>query len=235
MSEQKFEVDLTKVFPATVTRTVKDGQILCPTCSGVGLVLEMQGGCEFIVRCGQCHGDTVLTKCQHCEEYFNGGYGHRCEKSQEAHSIELALESERREQEKWDKAEKITLDEAYKRYELVEVGQGTYLPVDEVIDEIIDVGWEPGDPIPRVWGTTKTSLSVDTDDALRNRLDDLHEDAEVGKKDMADLETFLQEWCNRESVIRDTTTYWPDEKVAIVITEQEVQSVHRPELQVYLA
>lgn len=226
MSEQKFEVDLTKVFPATVTRTVKDGQILCPTCSGVGLVLETQGERKFIVGCRQCHGETVLTKCQHCEEYFNGRYGHRCEKSREASSIELVLESERREQEKWDKAEKITYEEARKRYEQVVVGWDTYLPVEDVLDNIAE-GWhESGErAIPRVWGTATTSLSVDTDDALRNRLDDLHEDAEVGKKDMEDLESFLTEWCNRESVIRDTTTYWPDEKVAIVITEQEVQAV----------
>lgn len=227
MSETKIEIDLTKVLPTKVTRTLKEDQILCPTCQGVGLIRQSDERGEYIVGCPKCHARTYMVKCRHCGEAESGYSSHSCDGTRQ----QRALETERREQEKWDKAEKISYAEACKRYEQVVVGWDTYLPVGDVLDHIAD-GWiESGErDIPRVWGTYEKSLLFDARDVIANSLDDSYEDACVSEQDESELKEFLDEWCKRASVVNSTMTYYTDEKVAIVVTEQDVLDDY-PELQ----
>lgn len=220
MSDNKIEIDLTHFLPTKVTRTLREGQVLCPICKGVGLIKRTEADGDFIVVCAKCYGRTYVTKCPHCGELDLKNL-HSCDGARR----ERAIEAERKEQEKWDKAEKITYTEACKRYEQVVVDWDTYLPIEEVLGNIAD-GWiEKGErTIPRVWGTYTRSLSLDTSDILERELEDLHEDAEVRQRDKADLKAFLDEWCKRPSVVNSTMTYFLDERVAIVVTEDDVLS-----------
>lgn len=226
MSDTKIEIDLTHLLPTKVTRTLRDGQALCPTCKGVGLVRNSEADGEFILVCAKCHGRAYVTKCPHCGELDLENH-HSCDGARR----ERAIETERREQEKWNNAEKITYAEACKRYEQVVIDWDTYLPIEDVFDNIAN-GWigEGERTIPRVWGTTARSLSLDTSAILEHELENLHEDAEVRQQDEAELRAFLDEWCKRPSVVNSTMTYFLDEKVAIVVTEDDVLSTH-PEFQ----
>ena len=216
--DTKFEIDLTEVLPTKVTRTLKSDQVLCPTCKGAGLILRTDAKGDYITTCNTCHGRTYLEKCPHCSEVEQGFMHHRCEGTER----ERALKIERGEQEKWDKAEKISYAEACKRYEQVVIGFDTYVLVDGVLDQIADEWFETDRTIPRVWGTQSTSLVIDVDDILEGQIGELHEDAGISKEDYVDLKTFLEAWCNRPSVYSSTLTYYPDESIAIVITEDEL-------------
>lgn len=214
----KIEIDLTGVLPTKVTRTLDEGQELCPTCSGVGLVRKSDERGDYITICTYCYGRTYVNKCLYCGEVERGLSAHRCD----GLSAKRKEEFERREQDKWDNAEKISYAEACKRYEQVVVGLDTFLPIEDVLDQIASDWQEGGDiHIPRVWGTYSRSFVIEADDVLGG-LEDLHDNAEVCDQDYKDLNNFLQTWCKRSSVVNGTKTYYPDERVAIVVTEKDI-------------
>lgn len=216
------KVTYANLLPLSVDRKLGEGEEVCDKCSGTALVTKKKPEGTFLVGCRECNGRGVLKHCEHCGELKrNSLYDrHDCESMR----LKRDLEVERKEQEKWDVAKKISLADACKVYDLVVVGWDTYMSPDDVIDHILD-NRDEDNPIPRVWGTATTTISVDYERVLEDATEELHEEAygNIGKTDRDDLKEFLHGWAGRETVRNATLTYFPDEKVGIEITEADLE------------
>ncbi|MFX4303027.1 hypothetical protein ACOJUR_12345 [Alicyclobacillus tolerans] len=220
MAEKNVELDLSQILPKKIIVRLKENQFLCETCQGLSLILSKnstQG--DGFNTCHLCAGRGYFEKCNFCGELKDWRTFHNCQGVQE----NLKNNRNQKTEEKWDKAKKITYAEACKSLEMVNIDD-EFLPVSETLDFIALLWAHRGEKvIPKVWGVKKVSISLCAEDIIELELEDLCEDVFVQPKDIEDLQAFLDEWCNRPSVRDSTTCYFRDEKLGIVITEEEVE------------
>lgn len=225
METTKIEIDVTQFLPKTITRTFTEGQIVCPTCHGVGVMYGTDALGGHIAVCSDCHGKTYVEKCLHCGDIQRGYELHHC-LVLEAHALENIKQSRR---VMLDDAKKISYSEARQRFEMVAVETDAdydFVPVDDLVDHLKKMRVNGNSlTVPEIWGTFSRSLTLDYNTMIEDGVFCLHEDAYVSDEDMGDLRDCLDTWCDRPSVVHTTNSFFRDSTIAIVLTEEEMLSI----------
>lgn len=208
IKDKKIELHILK-------ETLEENEFYCPTCSGIGRVLK-DG--KWLEQCPDCYNGVRRT-CSRCGKELKRGYSW-CDDS----ACREIRESET-EAKLFEKAIKIKPDDEiaknmkmfYSRY-YSHCNEGYFSDWDEFFDYWYDNHTDDDQKPKYVWGTSVTSLVIDTDSVLSNACEELWEGAYDSLSGIKDLEDFHKSWCDKQS---GTETYWEDHKYAIEIPWEE--------------
>ena len=232
--EEKVEIN----FQKSLIKHLSENEVICTDWGGSGLRIDERpfgikgfnhlNGQMFpfkkqtIVSCQSCY-NGVRKLCTYCQQPLPRHTNQcSCEKAE----WERKEEGLKKEIEKFESAEKITLDEALKKYVFLFVDNwDKYFETDnfeceenDYLDELND-GLEEEDKVKieelRIFVTKETRLTFDAGSILEDNTEDLHEEAyeRIGNDKIAELQEMLDRWA--ETVKDNTTTYYPDYKIAI--------------------
>lgn len=233
LREEIVEVD----FQAKLIKNLGENEIICTDCKGTGLKLndnpfgirdfKHPNGRMFpfkkqtISFCQSCY-NGVQKLCTYCNETLPR-HTAQCDCDQaKAERAKISLEKE---MERFNKASKITLEEALSNYDFLYIDNfDKYIETDDFNTELDDILYdlkEDDDEFEfkredlRIYVTKQTSLIFDAGSVVENNMDDLHEEAydRIGNKKMEELQELLEKWA--ESVKNDTLTYYADYKIAV--------------------
>jgi hypothetical protein len=212
-------VEIISKLPTVFTRTLNDGQGLCPECGGIQLVSDG----KVIRSCNTCLGKNgVLSRCQYCGELLV--YNHRCQGMKDAER----LDRYNREMAKWAKVPKITFEEAIERFEMVfvDLGDGYYVETDMLMEWLDDRESDDEDfdrSALQVYGTYKTQIAFDAGNIIESACDDLHEEAmdRIPGDAVNELQTILDNWAKKYG--GGTVTYNMDGAVGIILQPMEAR------------
>lgn len=203
---------------------ILEGQQLCKTCGGVGLVIREYpfyvGGerlkdmielhRRWVGPCPDCYAG-VQHVCKHCGKGYRQELQHNCDGAR----AERDAEHDRKIREKAEKATKFTVEEAIAAGVpfLFSEGLDRYLSW----DELGDLEPEEQCQLGIVWACEQTQIGLNAHDILETACDDLHEDAVEYIPDAAkkELQDFLSAWVDKYG--RHTITYYPDYTRVVVI------------------
>lgn len=225
-------VDVKLTMPKRLRKDLQENEIVCPWCKGLGIQKREQNyglrsdpphsgfphRYEYFIPCNMCYNGIVKT-CKYCgQPSWDKNKIHAesvcgCEGAQKDRDAERT----KRETEQWDKAKKITIDEAIKTQTFLFVdGFDEYVEPDELEDWICDQEDLDVSTL-RVYGTTKTSISFNADNIVEEALCDLHEDANdnISGSDVKELQNLLDDWAEEHK--SGTDTYYPDWEVGILL------------------
>jgi len=220
-------------FNLKLKKDLQEHEVICSHCGGTGLqvddnpfgIKEENSKVHFpykqqtIVSCRHCY-NGVQSKCLYCNKILDRGTSQcNCEEA----SQERINKRNNKDLETWNKAKKISLQEAIiNRFGMVYVdNHDKYFSVDEFKDWLADNEDNEGKPIDRnslrIYSTYTMDLSIDASDIIENACSDLHEDAmdNISNKDEKELQTLLDKWCEDNKA--GTTTYYADYKIGVML------------------
>lgn len=232
----KVLIDVAVNLPKQLEKDLQENERICTTCKGMGIVIrDNEYGLknkekpwlidypykkQSLWPCPDCY-NGVQRICKYCGQpgtrmYVNAESHCVCEEA----SAERSRIAAQKEQERWEKAEKITLEEAAKRFDILYIdGPDEYVGPADIEERLRELQEEDPDiPLPYVWGTTKTRLQFPSaDDLISDACEELFEEAKynIGNGEIKSLQEFLNNW--EETVKEATTTYYPDYTVAVLI------------------
>ena len=214
-------------FNLKLQKDLQEHEVICSHCGGTGLQVddnpfglkEENSKIHFpykqqtIRGCNHCY-NGVQSKCLHCEKILTRGTS-RCDCKQS--NLERIQERYDKDLETWNKAKKISFEEASEKYEMLYIdSHDEYINVEDFKEWIHDKGYEEDEVHSlRIYGTQSIDLSMDASNILEDTCSDLHEDAmdNISDEDQKELQVLLDKWC--ENNRQGTTTYYADFSVAI--------------------
>lgn len=212
----KRQVEIISKLPSVFTRTLEEGQELCPKCGGVQLIAVG----NYINQCPYCIGTKgVLDRCQYCGELKK--YNHSCEGKRNAEKFQRQI----KQREAWDKTNKITYEEAVQKYAMLFVDNYDEYVFAEDLPEWLENKEFDDEDFDResllIYGTTTEQIKLDSHSIIENVCDDLHEDAMDYIPDEAfkELDLFLADWVEKYG--ERTITYYQDRTVGVIVPERE--------------
>ena len=219
-------------FNLKLQKDLQEHEIICTHCKGTGLqvdnnpfgIKEEDSRIHFpykqqtIVGCRHCY-NGVQSKCPHCDKILNRGTSQcNCKQS----NLERIQERYEKDLETWNKAKKITHEQAIKDFIMIYIDNyDKYLMVEELEEWIEDKESEADKSIGReelrIYGTQSIDLSMDASGIIEDACSDLHEDAmdNIFDDDQKELQMLLDKWC--EDNKQGTTSYYADFNVGILI------------------
>lgn len=227
-------IDTVPIFPTKLQKDLMDGEVICETCKGLGVVvtpnrygLKEDGQPrdyanlfpykkQSIGPCPDCYNGVRKT-CKFCGTPGSRGYINPENRCQCEGAEKMRQEEERKkENERYEKAEKLTIAEAIEQgIEMVYIeGLGSeYFLTSELEDEIYNRMGIDMDEDTAIYATSWTILSLNAVSIIENATDDLYEGFHVPESSIKELQDLLDEWCKG---FDDQKTYWPDFKKAII-------------------
>ena len=206
-----------------------ENEVICEHCHGTGLeindnVYGIQGDTTHIgVHFPYKH--QSLTFCKHCYKGVRlkcnicGGLVDRLYTKCQCDADKVRHEKCKNENnERWEKASKISLAEAWEKYECLYVDNlDAYVFSQDDLEEILEEAELDKSLLDksllRIYGTKSDSIKMDASNIIENACNDLHEDA-IDQCNEESLQKLLDEWCKKQT---GTTTYYPDYTIGIVI------------------
>ena len=209
-------------------KDLQENEVICEHCHGTGLeiadnVYGIKGDTTYIGvhfpykhqslnYCKFCH-NGVMEKCPNCGRL-------RTKKEWECPCGYLDKiknnDWQQKQEYRWNKAEKITIEEAWKRFKCLYVENGTdnYVFSQEELDDMIDV-YELDAPLLVIYGTATKKIELDAGNIIDNACVDLglHENADENC-DVKSLQEVLDKWCKDQE---GTITYYPDYSIGVKI------------------
>lgn len=234
---EKVLVDIELLIPKQIEKDLMEYQRICATCKGLGIVIrDNEYGLkeerpqpwivgfpyknQSLFPCPDCY-NGVQRVCKYCgapgsRMYIHAETNCQCEGASAERSQERA-----RKKEHWDKADKICLEEAIKRFELVYIdGPDECVSPEDIMERLDELKQDDPDlPLPYIWGTCTTELVLpNAYDLVTDACEELHEDAlfNISKTEIEELQKSMDRWVEG---ITGTTTYWPDFKIAITVEQ----------------
>ena len=225
MSIKTEQIDVS--FNLKLQKDLQEHEIICPHCGGTGLQVdnnpfglkEENSKIHFpykqqtIVGCRHCY-NGVQSKCLHCGKILSRGTSQcNCEQ----YNQERLKERHSKDLETWNKAKKISFEEACEKYTTLYVDScDKYINVEDFEEWLQDKEYQLDEVISlRIYGTQSIDLSMDAYNIIEDACSDLHEDAmdNISDEDQSELQLLLDKWC--EDNKQGTTTYYADFKVGI--------------------
>lgn len=218
-------------------KDLQEDEIVCEHCHGTGLeiadnVYGIRGDITHIgVHFPYKH--QSISFCKHC---YNGvlklcpGCGKPRSKSQYDCSCgfydrKRRSDSNKKDWETWNKAKKISQNEAFEQFKCLYIDNMDRYVFDEgdlecaIDDYLYDDGDENTNVLDlRVYGTTEAQISLDADSIVSSACEDLHEDAYERCDDIDGLQKLLDEWCEKQT---GTGTFYPDTKIGVILKERD--------------
>jgi len=204
-----------------------EDEVICEHCHGTGLEIDdnrygIRGdtthiGIHFPYKhqslrfCRFCY-EGVQRKCPSCGS-LRGKSDRECscgcdEKKRNEATKQLN-------DERWEKAEKITLKKAWEDFKCLYVeSSDSYAFFPEELEDIIE-DYELDDI--RIYGTTELGASIDASNVIEMACNGLHDDA-MDSCDVKELQNILDEWCKEQS---GALTYYPDYKIGVIIDKSD--------------
>lgn len=203
---------------------LKEGQIHCDFCGGIGWVLK-EG--KWLETCPHCSRGAIDC-CPRCGKPYPQRYVHHCDNPDciEDYDRWKQKENARKEADRYAKAEHLEPDGAFEKFVMLysdwyPSNEGYFTDWDEFFGAWDDYFFYDYEDRPKyVWATYPVEMSIDAVDIVSNATSELHEDAFYGidDKDMKELQDFLDKWCKKQT---GTTTYYVDYTKAIRIPWEE--------------
>ena len=216
-------------FNLKLQKDLQEHEVICSHCGGTGLQVddnpfglkEEKSKIHFpykqqtIRGCRHCYnGDQ--SKCKHCGKILTRGTS-RCDCKQS--NLERIQEQYNKDLETWNKAKKISFEEASEKYEMFYIHEyDKYINVEDFEDWLYDSGYEEDEVKSlKVYGTQSLDLSIDASSIIEDACSDLHEDSmdNISDEDQNELQELLDKWCENNK--SGTTTYYADFKVGVVL------------------
>ena len=214
-------------FNLKLQKDLQEHEIICSHCGGTGLQVDdnpfglksenskihFPHKQQTIVGCRYCY-NGVQSKCLHCGKILDRGTSQcNCEGVKQ----ERIKERYNKDLETWNKAKKISFEEASEKYEMLYIHEhDKYINVEDFEEWIHDKGDEKDEvKLLKVYGTHVIDISIDAYSVIEDACSDLHEDAmdNISDKDQKELQTLLDQWCENNKA--GTTTYYADFNVGI--------------------
>lgn len=199
-------------------KTPKENQIVCEVCGGTGWTQDDEE--TMIIKCS-CN-DGLIDVCQYCGRPFKYSYSKRCECKEYKLNEQIERDKKNKEYEMnlFKKAKvKTTILEADKSKiemmysEVYPYNEGYFTEIEELEEYCEDNDIE----MPKyVYGTYKSSLSINAYDMVESECEnnELHEDAFNNITNLEELQTFLDDWCSKQT---GTDTYSMDTNYIILL------------------
>lgn len=217
-------------FNLKLKKDLQEHEVICSHCGGTGLQVDnnpfglskenskihFPHKQQTIVGCRHCY-NGIQKKCSHCDKIFER-QEYRCDCKQS--NLERIQERYDKDLEMWNKAKKITYEQALIDNVMIYIDNyDKYIMTEELEDWIVDKEFDIEEPVDRdtlrIYGTQTIDLSIDASSIIEDACGDLHEDAmdNISNEDQAELQTLLDKWC--EDNKQGTTTYYADYSVGI--------------------
>lgn len=217
-----------KALPKEIEKDLLDDEQICEVCGGIGLIIkdypfyirqhEMHRRMSkynkpHVKECPACY-NGVQQICEFCgkpKAKFRNYCG--CEGYQK-----YEAEIKQKKIDEWyEKAEKITLKEAAQRdMMLYDEYSHDYFTVDDIYGGLPEEKY--GEARKWMFGTSKVTLSDNLDAyyILENATESLHEEAldSIDEEDISELQDFLKKWANKQACCN---TYYDNHKVVVLI------------------
>lgn len=220
-------------FTGKLVKNLSKNEVICETCGGLGLtVTDNPFGIrgykhtsrlmfpfknQSLTFCNSCY-NGVRKKCEFCDNLLTRGSTQcKCDASKEKEFDEYR----QKEQETWEKAEKIPLEQALEKYGMLYVKDFDRFISTDSFEEWLEGEQENNEDFDKatlkVYGTTEHSLSIDMNSVLDDAADDLHEDSltDISQEKISELQGLVDKWCR--DVEKGTTTYYADETKSVVL------------------
>lgn len=202
---------------------LKENQIHCDFCGGIGWVLKDE---KWLESCPHC-SKGVIDCCPRCGKPYAKRYIHICDNPEciEYERNQRAKEDARKEAERYTRAEHLEPDGVFEKFTMLysdyyPYNEGYFIGWDEFFDE-----WKEQEDLDTkrpeyVWATYPIEMSIDAIDILENATSELHEDAmsNIRDNDIKKLQDYLDNWCKKQT---GTTTYYVDYSKAVMIPWEE--------------
>ena len=222
--------EIKRILPRTLEKNLRDNEIICPLCRGVGIIKRNQGfgeykngsridwyDNEYFAWCPNCYFGVVKT-CEYCgKQLSKGSYRCNCDQFLENEQEERLIKYK----EKIEAAKEIEVTDSFEY--LYDNESGNYFfDVDEFAEYYWELYQEDDDYssisfdeyfekyVPKIlWICMEVKMSIDARDIIDRACEELHEDAldNISDKDTEELQEYLDSWCKRQT---GTTTYYPD-------------------------
>jgi hypothetical protein len=206
-------------------KDLQEDEVVCEHCHGTGLEISnniygIQGdvthvGVRFpykhqsINYCRFCY-NGIQRKCPSCGSLrgkMNGECSCGCSER------ERQEQWKKEDNEKWERAEKVSIEQAWKDYDCLYIDDiDKYVFDDGELDDLIE-DYELENP--RIFVTTKTGIEICAADIIADACEYLHEDADE-QCNTEELQVILDEWCKKQD---GTTTYLPNRKIGVIRTQ----------------
>jgi len=200
-------------FNLKLQKDLQEHEIICSHCGGTGLQVDdhpfglksenskiyLPYKQQTIVGCRHCY-NGAQSKCLHCGKILVRGTS-RCDCKQS--NLERLQEQYEKDVEIWNKAKKISFEQACKDYVMIYIDNyDKYLMVEELEEWIEDNKESEADQLImreelRIYSTQSIELSMDASNIIEDACSDLHEDARdnISVQEEEKLKTLLDKWC----------------------------------------
>lgn len=224
-------------FNLKLQKDLQEDEVVCSHCGGTGLQVDdnpfglssensriiFPHKIQTIVSCIHCY-NGVQKKCLHCDQILDrSSYQCNCEKARE----ERKQKQYEKDLEIWNKAKKISYEQALNDYVMVYIeNYDRYVMVEDLKDWIIykEFDIEKSIELDKLWiyGTSEMELQIDASDIIENACSELHEDAmyNISDKDKKELQEILDRWCEKNKW--GTTSYYPDYEIGIQLKKGDL-------------
>lgn len=220
-------------FTGKLVKHLAENEVICDTCGGLGLTktdnpygivgykhpsrVMFPFKNQDLTFCPSCF-NGVRKKCEFCGDLLTRGSTQcKCDASKEKEREKYR----QKEQEAWEKAEKIPLEQALKTYNMLYVKDFDEFVSTGSFNEWLETKLESNKDLNtttlKIYGTTEQSLSIDACSILEDASDDLHEDslADISKEKISELQGLINKWC--KDVEKGTMTYYADESKGVIL------------------
>lgn len=227
MSIKRIEIQIPKYLEGIIIKDLQENEVICEDCGGVGLrIVDYRYGIQgedtskghfpynkqTIGMCQSCY-NGVREKCRFCGKLLPRGYM-KCDcKDYEQYDED---KYKRAEQERFDKAKKISYEEYAKQFPDYMI----YCEDNEkYYSELEDLEYDCEDDelaMPKyVYGTYRISIGLDIDNILESACDELFEDAVDSLDGIDELNSAIDKFTKLNA--NNTATYYPDYKLVILL------------------
>ena len=219
---------LTEIMGKGLVKDLQENEIICPVCHGTGLALDdnvyglsndpdkskhFPYEHQSIISCRNCY-NGVLKVCKHCKKPLNRNQ-YRCEC--DGAKAERQVEQNKKEQERFDKAIKMTLEEYQEKYpnNMIVYGDKFYSDIDDLLEDLYD-NYDGLFEFPKyVWGTKKSRTEIDAESAIERALEDSYEDASFWDKAEEELFDFINQWNGKHGL-----DYYTESNIVVFLPEE---------------
>jgi len=203
-------------------KDLQENEVICEHCHGTGLeiannIYGIEGdtahiGVHFPYKnqsleyCRFCY-NGVQEKCPSCGS-LRGKMDRECSCGYTYNKYEQKIKREY--DGRWEKAEKIPIEKAWKDFKCLYVENvDRYVFDDGELDDLIEE-YELKDI--RIYGTEEVGIKLDAADIIESACDCLHENA-AERCDAKELQIILDQWCKSQD---GATSYYPNHKIGVV-------------------
>ena len=219
-------------FNLKLKKDLQEHEVICSHCGGTGLQVDdnpfglksenskvhFPHKQQTIVGCRHCY-NGVQSKCLHCGDILDRS---SCQCNCEGAKEESIQERHAKDLEIWNKAKKISYEEAIKDFIMIYIDNYDKYIMTEDLEEWIENQESDNEELIshrslRIYGTQILDLQINAYDVIENACSDLHEDAmdNISDEDQKELQILLDKWCEENK--QGTTSYYADFTVGILL------------------